>query len=195
MKKILLSAFIIIAFSGYVLRQKLHLFGDEDTVTLPLNATNTAAMSGTNDSVAATNTDTTGGSTPPTNTSTVTNSASANTSKINANTTITNRATNTNTAAKGQYRNGSYTGSVADAFYGNVQVKAVISGGKLADVQFLQYPNDRGHSIEINQYATPLLKQEAITAQNANVDLVSGATATSEAFIQSLTNALSQAAV
>src|SRR5581483_2062800 len=51
---------------------------------------------------------------------------------------------------KGQYADGSYTGSVADAYYGYIQVKAVISGGKITDVQFLQYPNDRSTSIMIN---------------------------------------------
>jgi uncharacterized protein with FMN-binding domain len=53
----------------------------------------------------------------------------------------------------GLYKNGSYTGSVADAQWGYVQVKAVVQGGKITDVQFLQYPNDRNRSIEINSYA------------------------------------------
>lgn len=96
-------------------------------------------------------------------------------------------------APRGQYKDGTYTGSPADAFYGNIQVQAVISNGKIADVVFLQYPNDRGTSIEINSQAMPYLKQEAIAAQNANVDIVSGATDSSMAFRQSLASALSQA--
>jgi uncharacterized protein with FMN-binding domain len=96
-------------------------------------------------------------------------------------------------ARTGKYKDGTYTGSVADAFYGNVQVQAVVSGGKITDVIFLQYPNDRRTSIEINSQAMPLLKQEAIAVQSAQVDGVSGATATSGAFIQSLGSALSQA--
>lgn len=91
------------------------------------------------------------------------------------------------------YKDGTYTGSVADAFYGNIQVKAVISGGKITDVIFLQYPNDQPNSVAINQQAMPYLRQEAIRAQNANVDGVSGATDTSQAFVQSLTSALNQA--
>ena len=91
------------------------------------------------------------------------------------------------------YRDGTYTGSVADAYYGNIQVSATISGGKITDVVFLQYPNDRGTSIEINTQAMPYLKSEAITVQSANVDGVSGATQTSVAFIQSLESALAQA--
>ena len=94
---------------------------------------------------------------------------------------------------KGQYTDGSYTGDAADALYGTIQVKAVISGGKLTDVVFLQYPNDRRTSVQINQQAMPRLKQEAISAQSANVNGVSGATDSSQAFIQSLGSALSQA--
>lgn len=91
------------------------------------------------------------------------------------------------------YKDGSYTGSVADAQWGNLQVKAVIKNGKITDVQFLQYPNDRNRSVDINSYADPQLTAEAIQAQSAQVDVVSGATDSSDAFIQSLSDALSQA--
>jgi uncharacterized protein with FMN-binding domain len=91
------------------------------------------------------------------------------------------------------YKDGTFTGNVADAQWGNVQIQAVIQGGKITAVTFLQYPNDRNRSIEINNYADPQLVSEALQAQSANVDTVTGATDTSDAFIQSLTNALSQA--
>ena len=94
-----------------------------------------------------------------------------------------------------QYVDGTYTGTVADAFYGYVQVEASIRGGKLVDVQFLQYPNDRRTSQEINSQATPVLRSEALQAQSANVDTVSGASDTSAAFIESLSAALLQASV
>ena len=100
---------------------------------------------------------------------------------------------NTTAAPGSLYKDGSYTGSVADAQWGVVQVKAVIKDGKITDVQFLQYPNDRNRSIYINSYADPQLSSEAIQAQNANVDIVTGATDSSEAFIQSLSDALSRA--
>ncbi len=93
----------------------------------------------------------------------------------------------------GQYKDGSYTGPAADAFYGNIQVQAVISGGKITAVNFLQYPNDRETSIMINTQAMPYLQQEAIQAQSGNVNIVSGATDTSRAFIESLNSALTQA--
>ncbi|MDR3571670.1 MAG: hypothetical protein P4L81_05775 [Candidatus Pacebacteria bacterium] len=94
---------------------------------------------------------------------------------------------------KGQYVDGTYTGSVANAYYGNVQVQAVISGGKLVNVVVLQYPNDRSTSRYINQQAMPILVSEAISAQSANINGVSGASESSPAFAQSLASALSQA--
>ncbi|MCX6752499.1 MAG: FMN-binding protein [Candidatus Nomurabacteria bacterium] len=93
----------------------------------------------------------------------------------------------------GIYNDGEYVGSVADAYYGNVQVKAIITNGKLSDVLFLDYPQDRNNSIRINSRALPILRQEAITAQSANVDGVSGASTTSPAFSESLAYALNQA--
>jgi len=104
-----------------------------------------------------------------------------------------NSGTSTSPAATTTYKDGQYTGSSSDAFYGFIQVEAVISGGKLTDVKFLQTPNDRDTSVMINSQATPILKQEAIQAQSANISGVSGATDTSQAFIQSLSSALRQA--
>ena len=101
--------------------------------------------------------------------------------------------TNTPGTPGSLYKDGSYTGSVADAQWGYIQVKAIISNGKITDVQFLQYPNERDRSIMINSYADPQLTSEAIAAQSANVDAITGATDTSQAFIQSLSDALSQA--
>ncbi len=93
----------------------------------------------------------------------------------------------------GQYKDGTYTGISADATYGNIQTKVIISGGKITDVQFLDSPHSRSYSIQVNSIAKPLLAQEAIQAQNAQVNGVSGATFSSGAFIQSLTSALAQA--
>lgn len=92
-----------------------------------------------------------------------------------------------------KYKDGQYTGSLEDAYYGNVKVQVTVQNSKIADVIFLEYPNDRRTSVEINSQAMPYLKQEAIQAQSANVDVVSGATQTSLAFRQSLMSALNQA--
>lgn len=91
------------------------------------------------------------------------------------------------------YKDGSYTGKSSDAFYGYVQVRAIITGGRLSDVTILNYPQDRDNSVEINNAALPRLKQEAIQIQSAQVDGVSGATDTSQAFEESLADALTQA--
>lgn len=93
----------------------------------------------------------------------------------------------------GQYKNGTFTGPEVDAFFGLVKVSVVIQNGKLTDVKFLEYPNDRRTSREINAQAMPWLTQEAIQAQSANVDIISGATLTSEAFATSLQAALDSA--
>lgn len=96
-----------------------------------------------------------------------------------------------NTSAS--YRDGTYTGDVADAYYGNVQIQITVVNGKISDVVFLQYPNDARTSQFINSQAMPILKSEAIEAQNANVDIVSGASQTSQAFRESLSSALKKA--
>ena len=91
------------------------------------------------------------------------------------------------------YANGTYTGPVTDAYYGSMQIQAIVTGGKLAGVRVLHYPNDRGTSIAINSQALPMLQNEVIAAQSANVDIISGATLSSDAFIRSLNGALSKA--
>lgn len=93
----------------------------------------------------------------------------------------------------GRYRDGTYTGSSVDVFYGFVQVQATVSGGNLTDVTFLSYPNDRRQSQQINAYAMPRLVQQALSAQSAQVSGVSGASETTIGFRQSLAAALSQA--
>lgn len=92
-----------------------------------------------------------------------------------------------------KYKDGTYTGNPADAFYGNIQVAVTISGGNITKVKFLQAPGGRSTSVQINSQADPILAQEAIQTQSANVNIVSGATDSSEAFIQSLQSALNQA--
>jgi uncharacterized protein with FMN-binding domain len=124
------------------------------------------------------------------NTATVSIATNSSTGTSN---TATGTSSTTATTSSTSYKDGTYTGSTADAYYGYIQVRATISGGKLTNVEFLQYPNSHRESVQINTQAMPLLKQEAIQSQTAQVDGVSGATLTSQAFIESLTNALNQA--
>ena len=95
--------------------------------------------------------------------------------------------------SNGQYKDGTYTGPEIDAYYGYVRIKAVVQNGRIADVQFLEYPNDRRTSVRINTVAVPYLQREALSAQSGNVNFISGATLTSEAFAQSLQTALRSA--
>ena len=94
---------------------------------------------------------------------------------------------------QGGYKDGTYTGPLVDAYYGMVEVQVTIQSGKISDVQFLQYPSDRRTSVQINSIAMPYLQQEAIQAQSADVNIISGATFTSEGFATSLNAALNSA--
>jgi uncharacterized protein with FMN-binding domain len=83
-------------------------------------------------------------------------------------------------------------GPVVDTRYGPVQVEVVVANGKIADVVALQLPTGR-RSGQISQVAEPILHDEAVQAQSANIDLVSGATYTSDAYAQSLQAAIDEA--
>lgn len=96
-------------------------------------------------------------------------------------------------ATTGRFADGTWLGPAANAYYGLVQVRAHVSGGNLISVEILQYPSDRRTSVRINRYALPILIREAVANQTGNVDSVSGATLTSNAYRQSLVAALSQA--
>jgi uncharacterized protein with FMN-binding domain len=74
--------------------------------------------------------------------------------------------------------------------YGDVQVSVTVSGGQIVDVQALALPSDRQKSAEISQYAGPILRDEALQAQSANINIVSGASYTSQSYAQSLQGAL-----
>ena len=175
LKKILLSLAVIVSFGSY--------------------ATWNAAQAAQNTPLAATPTETPSAITPAPDTTVV---AVTIPSPVRSQPTptpvITLKPSPTPIAVvHGKYKNGTYTGSVVDAVYGNIQVEVLISDGKLSDVKFLQYPNDRRDSIEINQQAMPILRNEALRAQSAHVDGVSGATDTADAFVQSLSVALAKA--
>ncbi len=86
-----------------------------------------------------------------------------------------------------------YNGSVASTRWGDVQVTITVSGGKITDVAVPIYPANNGRDQEINAYALPTLRQETLAAQNANIDTVSGATVTSDGYLQSLQAALDAA--
>ncbi len=165
-RKLFLSAFVVISFIAYALEKKMGVpVTGAEAPTLPA----LTAMSTAIPPVAAFPT------TAPTAAPTVPPTASA--------------APNPSSA----YKDGTYTGPSVDVNWGLVQVQATIRSGKISDVQVVQYPNERQTSLSINSVAVPMLQQEAIQAQSANVDLISGATLTSEGFQESLQSALDQA--
>ena len=86
-----------------------------------------------------------------------------------------------------------YTGDAVDTRWGPVQVQITVTGGKVTAAQAVQYPNGNGRDAEINSYALPVLSQEAVQKQSAQIDTVSGATVTSDGYLQSLQSALDQA--
>lgn len=86
-----------------------------------------------------------------------------------------------------------FDGAVVPTRWGPVQVQAQFKNGVLEDVVTLVYPNDRGTSININRQALPMLRVEALTAQSANVDTISGASVTSRGYVASLQSAIDAA--
>lgn len=86
-----------------------------------------------------------------------------------------------------------YAGSVAPTRWGDVQVSITVTDRKITDVQVPVYPNDNRRDQEINAYALPALVQATLSAQSADIDTVSGATVTSDGYVQSLQAALDAA--
>ncbi|TWV33509.1 FMN-binding protein [Streptomyces misionensis] len=85
------------------------------------------------------------------------------------------------------------TGETVQTRWGPVQVRVTVEGGRLTDVTAVRYPTDNPRDQEINSYALPRLRREALAAQSARIDMVSGATYTSTGYRQSLQSALDQA--
>lgn len=134
-----------------------------------------------------------GSSTASSTGSQASSTASSNSSTTASSGSGSNNSSGSSAQTAGKYKDGNYTGKSYNAYWGNVQVSVSITNGKISNVKFLQYPNTHSTSVYINQQVMPYLKQEAIKAQSSNVQLISGATFTSQAFQQSLQSALSQA--
>jgi uncharacterized protein with FMN-binding domain len=88
-----------------------------------------------------------------------------------------------------------YTGAAEQTRYGIVQIKITVAGKKITNVAFAQLTAFDGHSAQINAQAAPILLQETLSAQSAQIDSVSGASYTSEGYVQSLQSALDQAGI
>ena len=86
------------------------------------------------------------------------------------------------------------TGNVVSTRYGQVEVRITVDNGKITDVQAIKLPTN-GNSGQISDYVRPILASEALQAQSANIDIVSGATYTSMGYARSLQSALDQAGI
>lgn len=174
MKRFILSTFVMASFGFYVVWQNMN--NSSNTASMPVVVVNTPTITKKN---------------PAPKPTTVTPTPTTNNPKP----TPTPTPVIIPPKPSGIYKDGTYVGISADAYYGYIQVKAIIANGKLVDVIFLDHPQDRRTSIQINNYAMPILKSEAIKAQSASVNTVSGATDSSGAFRESLASALAQAKV
>ncbi|MEU8712465.1 FMN-binding protein [Streptomyces sp. NPDC048663] len=90
-------------------------------------------------------------------------------------------------------RTGTFTGDAVQTRYGTVQVAVTLAHGRITAVKVLQAPDENGRDQQIASYALPRLTQEALGAQSAHIDAVSGASYTSQGYSQSLQSALDRA--
>lgn len=92
-------------------------------------------------------------------------------------------------------KSGTFAGNPISTPYGTMQVAAVVANGKLTSVKVLQHTDVGGRSFQIDASALPVLKSEALSKHSANIDVVSGATYTSEGYAKSLQSALDKAGI
>lgn len=109
-----------------------------------------------------------------------------------ATSTTTHRAASKPTATKVTTR--TIKGPGVDMRWGTVQVTIIVKSKKITDVRTVA-PTERSRPAFINEQAVPMLRQEVLQAQNANIDVISGASMTSEAFVTSLQAAIKTAKV
>ena len=96
-------------------------------------------------------------------------------------------------STSGSSGSGTFTGAAVDTRWGTVQVEITVASGKITKSDAVKYPSGNPRDQEINSYALPILAQEAVSAQSAKIDTVSGATVTSDGYLQSLQSAIDAA--
>jgi len=149
------------------------------------------AVTGTGTTVAAS------GTQPATSSASSGTDASSSTSSGSAGSSGTTSAsaapTTDSTTEQAGRADGTYAGATVSTRFGDVQVQVTISGGSITDVTALQLTDHDGRSVSISNRAAPILRDEVLQAQAASVSMVSGATYTSAAYLQSLQAALDAA--
>ena len=133
------------------------------------------------------------GSTDAAASGTGTSSSSDSGSSATATATDAAAGTTDSASATSTSADGTYAGAAVSTRWGDVQVAVTISGGAITDVTALQLTDADGRSVQISNRAAPVLREEVLQAQSASVSMVSGATYTSGAYLESLQAALDQA--
>lgn len=126
-------------------------------------------------------------------TATTSSSAESPTSTTVAGTTSGTTSSTTSTTSPGSTASGTYTGSSVETRWGPVQVQITVTNGKITAVAAVVVPSDNPRDVQINNAAVPTLNAEAVKAQSAKIDTVSGATVTSDGYISSLQSAIDAA--
>jgi uncharacterized protein with FMN-binding domain len=101
--------------------------------------------------------------------------------------------TSSSSGSSSSSASGTYKGTAVQTRFGPVQVQITVANGKITDVTALQLTNTDGKSIQISNRAAPLLKSKVLAAQSADIQTVSGATITSDAYLTSLQAAIDAA--
>lgn len=121
------------------------------------------------------------------------NNGAASSGSGSTGTTAPSTGTTTDTPAASGPADGSYTGSTIRTRFGNVQVAVTIASGSISDVTALRLTDADGRSVQISNRAAPILRNEVLSSQSAQVSNVSGATYTTQAYLASVQSALDQA--
>jgi uncharacterized protein with FMN-binding domain len=177
---------VMSTISGLVLLFSYHTSQGQATASAPAGTGSTGASS--NDTAAGTTTDAT--TTDPTTEDGAPTGSSATTGSTGSGSTGSSTDSSTGSSTM---QDGTYTGDSVSTRWGTVQVRISVQDGKITSAEAIDYPNSNHHDQEINAYAVPVLNEEAVVANSADIDAVSGATVTSHGYVRSLQSAIDQA--
>ena len=119
--------------------------------------------------------------------------AAAGSGTTDSGTASTDSGTTDSGTTSGSAASKTYDGDTVQTRWGPVQVRITVVDGKITASEAIVYPNGNHEDEQINSFALPVLNQEAVSAQSASIDMVSGATVTSEGYLSSLQSAIDQA--
>ncbi|RPA55918.1 FMN-binding protein [Aerococcus agrisoli] len=179
----------IVAQSLFASVVGLSIAGDIYYTLVKPNIDNTEASLETNTASAATST--TSSSTTETEDTTETSATATDIS--NAETTDATTTESSSETTSSGYTDGTYTSETVATPHGQMQLQVTISGGQISDITTLIYPDGEHESESINSQALPTYIDEALAAQSADIQQISGATETYDGFTESLQDALNQA--